>query len=299
MPKSILIIDDDQALAMALKDGLEAMGYRASVAFDGLQGILQAHQVQPDLIILDFHMPGSNGGTVYERLRQNKDTLKTPIVFSTVVSMEEVKRCLRPSANTYFLKKPAGLGQIVSVIRSIFGEKPSDVVRRPNAPAPAMPAVSAARAKVAGGLRQIFAYNLRVTYADVDRMGVVYYGNYFRFFEAARTELLRGLGMRYRDLEIHRKLYLPVAEADCRYVSPARYDDLLRISTWISVLGKASLTFAYEVSDAEAAGRKIAVGTTRHAVVNDLWKMTRLPDDLRTALSSYLAANSPEAEAYV
>ncbi|MCX5794685.1 MAG: thioesterase family protein [Elusimicrobia bacterium] len=130
---------------------------------------------------------------------------------------------------------------------------------------------------------------VRVTYADTDRMGVVYYANYLRFFEQGRTELLRSLGSRYRDLELQRKLYLPVAEASCRYEGPARYDDLLLVRTWVSALGKASLSFAYEVCDAERPERRLAAGRTRHALVNELWKPARLPDDLRAALSAFLA----------
>ena len=135
---------------------------------------------------------------------------------------------------------------------------------------------------------EYFDYKYRVIYADTDRMGVVYYANYLRFFEQGRTELLRGLGARYRDLELHRKLYLPVAAASCRYESPGRYDDLLLVRTWVTALGKASLSFAYEVRDAEEAGRRLAAGSTRHALVDEHWKPTRLPDDLRAALSSFL-----------
>ena len=64
MSKTVLIIDDDQTLVAPLKDGLESIVYRVAVAFDGLQGILQAHQARPDVIILDFHMPG--GGTAWK-----------------------------------------------------------------------------------------------------------------------------------------------------------------------------------------------------------------------------------------
>jgi acyl-CoA thioester hydrolase len=140
--------------------------------------------------------------------------------------------------------------------------------------------------------------SVRVTYADTDRMGVVYYANYLRFFEQGRTELLRSLGARYRDLELHRKIYLPVAEASCRYEAPGRYDDLLLVRTWVSTLGKASLSFAYEVLDAENVERRLASGRTRHALVDGLWKPVRLPDDLRTALSPFLrpdpAGSEPE-----
>ncbi|MDD5628548.1 MAG: acyl-CoA thioesterase, partial [Elusimicrobia bacterium] len=66
------------------------------------------------------------------------------------------------------------------------------------------------------------------------------------------------------------------------------YDDLLLVRTWISALGKASVAFDYEVLDAEGRERRLAAGRTRHAVVNELWKPARLPEDLRTALSAFL-----------
>ena len=122
MSKTILIIDDDQTLVAPLKEGLEAMGYRVAAAFDASQGVHLAQQAKPDLVILDFYMPGGDGGAVYERLRQGRDTAQTPIVFSTVVSVEEVKGRIRPSAHTYFLRKPVGLGQLAALIRSVLGE---------------------------------------------------------------------------------------------------------------------------------------------------------------------------------
>ena len=146
MPRTILIIDDDQTLVAPLKEGLESIGYRVAVAFDGLQGILQAHQTRPDLIILDFYMPGGGGSNVYERLRQANDTALTPIIFSTVVSSEEVKDRIRPSANTYFLRKRVGRGQVIAVLNSVLGEN-----RQPQAPL-ALAAALAPRPKRPAGL---------------------------------------------------------------------------------------------------------------------------------------------------
>jgi acyl-CoA thioester hydrolase len=293
MSKTILIIDDDQTLVAPLKEGLEAMGYRVLAAFDGLRGIQLAQQAKPDLVILDFYMPGGGGGAVYERLRQGHETAQTPIVFSTVVSVEEVKGRIHPSANTYFLRKPVGLGQIAALIRSVLGEQqPATPVEGPQPGAKALPESAQRGSSAAPPAPRVHDLSVRVTYADTDRMGVVYYANYLRFFEQGRTELLRSLGARYRDLESHRKLYLPVAEASCRYESPARYDDLLLVRTWVSALGKASLSFAYEVRDSENTDRRFVLGRTRHALVNELWKPARLPEDLRTALSSFLGPES-------
>lgn len=273
--KTILIIDDDQSLVALLKEDLESLGFGVVVAFDGIQGVLQAHQSKPDVILLDFHLPGGDGDLVYERLRQARDTAQTPIVFSTVAAAEEVKGRVRPSANTYFLSKPVSPGRVASAIRAILAEG------KPAADAP----LSSIPPSVAG---KKFEMTVRVVYADTDKMGVVYYGNFFRYFEQGRTELLRSLGMRYRELETQRQLYLPVVGAACDYLTPARYDDLLIVRTWVCALGRASVTFAYEIVDAENPGRGLAKGRTRHALVNGQWKPTRAPDELRRAMEAFL-----------
>ena len=74
---------------------------------------------------------------------------------------------------------------------------------------------------------------IRVRYAEADRMGYVYYGNYATYFESARTEMLRSLGFSYKDWEDN-GIILPVREMHIRYRNPAFYDDLLTIRTIIS-----------------------------------------------------------------
>lgn len=129
----------------------------------------------------------------------------------------------------------------------------------------------------------IHEMEFRVAYADTDRMGVVYYANYLVLFERGRTELLRGLGLRYRDFEETLKVFLPAVHAELNYLAPARYDDLLKIRTWISALGRASITFSYEVIQSEN-GRVITRGTTKHPFVNLEWKPVPVPLSLRGTL---------------
>ncbi len=128
-----------------------------------------------------------------------------------------------------------------------------------------------------------YSFETRIAYADTDRMGVVYYGNYFTLFERGRTELMRNLGIRYRDMEEKDHVFLPVVEATCRYLSPARYDDLIRISTTIDRLGGASVEFGYKIFNAET-GKLIAEGMTRHPFVNDQWKPVRVPSSIKAKL---------------
>jgi acyl-CoA thioester hydrolase len=289
--KTVLIIDDDQTLVAPLKDGLESIGYRVAVAFDGVQGVLQAHQARPDVIILDFYMPGGGGRTVYERLRQAVDTRVVPIIFSTVVTLEEVKGQITPSSHTYFLRKPVGLSQVISVLNSVLGENRAALPAAAPVPKPApLPPASAPRPRQAPRHKspKFHEFQVRVTYADTDKLGIIYYSNYFKYFEEGRTELMRSLGVRYRDLELQRKIYLPAVETGCRYLSPSRYDDLLVVRTWLSSMGIASVRFENEIYDQEHGNRRLARGFSRHAVVNDLWRTTRIPDDLRRLLEPYV-----------
>ncbi|MFA6318044.1 MAG: YbgC/FadM family acyl-CoA thioesterase [Elusimicrobiota bacterium] len=307
MSKRILIVDDDQNLVAPLKEGLESVGYRVSVAFDGLQGVLQAHQTKPDAIILDYQMPGGGGHTVYERLRGSPDTAGIPVLFSSVVSAEEIRSRVKPGPNTFFLRKPMGLNQFIAILNSVLGlsvggapEEPFSPVPLPPPAGPVFAAPSAKQGHAApaeagsrrphartGGVR-FHEFNVRVTYADTDKMGVIYYANYFRYFEQGRVELLRSLGVRYRDLETQRKLFLPVVETGCRYLAASRYDDLLAVRTCICEIGKASVKFSYLILDEEGGRRKVADGFTRHAVVNDLWRAVRVPDDLRRLLEPFV-----------
>ena len=106
-------------------------------------------------------------------------------------------------------------------------------------------------------------YVLRVRYADTDQMGWAYYGEYFRWFEIGRAEMLRSLGVSYREVEDRLGMRLPVREARCQYLKGARYDDPLVIETALAERSRASVTFAYRVV-AEAGGELHARGLTVH-----------------------------------
>lgn len=87
--------------------------------------------------------------------------------------------------------------------------------------------------------------SLRVRYAETDRMGYVYYGNYAVYFEVARVETLRSLGITYKSLEDEGVL-LPVADYVIRYHKPAHYDDELRIETTILEMPGVRIKFQYK-----------------------------------------------------
>jgi acyl-CoA thioester hydrolase len=118
---------------------------------------------------------------------------------------------------------------------------------------------------------------IRVIYGDTDQMGVVYYGNYLRYFEAARNEWLRAKGIRYRDLEAAHDIYLPVAEAKVSYKRPARYDDVIAVETRLGDLGKVSLRFDYRVVRNDDV---LVLGHTVHACISRDGDLREFPEDL-------------------
>jgi acyl-CoA thioester hydrolase len=122
---------------------------------------------------------------------------------------------------------------------------------------------------------------LRIIYGDTDQMGVVYYGNYLRFFEAGRNEWLRARGACWRDMEAAHAIYLPVAEAKANYKRPARYDDLITVETRLGELGRVSLRFDYRIV---RTNELLVLGHTVHACISRDGDIRELPEALLTHL---------------
>jgi acyl-CoA thioester hydrolase len=116
---------------------------------------------------------------------------------------------------------------------------------------------------------------VRVRYADTDQMGMAYHGNYLRWFEVGRTEMLRARGMSYREVE-EAGIRMPVLEARCVYLKPARYDDELAIETLLTELGRASMRFEYRVVRV-GDGELLARGMTRHCFLDPAGRPVRPP----------------------
>jgi acyl-CoA thioester hydrolase len=117
---------------------------------------------------------------------------------------------------------------------------------------------------------------LHVRYAETDQMGVVYYSNYLVWMEVGRVDLCKACGFNYRDMEAEDGVFLAVAEANCRYQSPARFDDEVIVKTWIEKAGSRMVVFAYEMRLA-GTGRRLATGYTRHVFVSREMRLTHLP----------------------
>lgn len=120
----------------------------------------------------------------------------------------------------------------------------------------------------------------RVRYKETDQMGMVYYGNYFTFFEVGRVEYMRERGIAYKEMEREDDSYIVVTEARCRYLRPARYDDLLRIRTRVSESRRRSVRFDYEILRHDS-GELLATGETVHVICNGEGRPKSLPEKYR------------------
>lgn len=121
---------------------------------------------------------------------------------------------------------------------------------------------------------------IRVRYAETDQMGIVYYGNYFTWFEVGRVEFCRQLGFEYKQMEIEDDSFIVVAEAQCRYKLPARFDDLLTIRTRVVESLRRTIRFGYEVHN-QASGELIATGETVHVICDRAGRPKALPERYR------------------
>ncbi len=124
---------------------------------------------------------------------------------------------------------------------------------------------------------------LRVRYSETDQMGVVYHANYLIWMEVGRVELVRSLGLDYKQLEHSEGLYLSVIEANCRYIYPARYDQEIAVESRVNKATARTIEFTYRILALDP-GRLLAEGSTRHIWLNREWRPTRLPESYRAKL---------------
>ena len=126
------------------------------------------------------------------------------------------------------------------------------------------------------------ATELRVRYAETDRMGIVYYANYLVWCEVGRVEFMRALGGSYADLEAQ-GYGLAVAEATVRYLAPARFDDSVRIETTLVGVRSRAVTFEYVISNADT-GTRLATAHTALVSIDRTGRPTALPAEFRDLL---------------
>jgi|ERR1035441_5650658 acyl-CoA thioester hydrolase len=126
---------------------------------------------------------------------------------------------------------------------------------------------------------------IRTRYAETDQMGYVYYGNYALYFEVARVEAMRDLGMSYRELE-QRGIMLPVVSFNIEYLKPALYDENLNIITKIIELPSVRIKFDYETYN--ESGELLNNASTTLVFINkEKNKPCRPPEDFMDLLKGY------------
>lgn len=119
---------------------------------------------------------------------------------------------------------------------------------------------------------------IRVRYEETDKMGVVYHSNYFVWFEVGRTELIRTIGISYKDMET-KGFLLPVLDASCNYKHSALYDDEVIIKTKVAFYNGLKLDFTYEAVRA-IDNKLLAAASTKHVWVDTNYKPVRLDKKL-------------------
>jgi acyl-CoA thioester hydrolase len=127
-----------------------------------------------------------------------------------------------------------------------------------------------------------FSATMRIYWEDTDAAGIVFYANYLKFFERARTEWLRSLGFGQEQLRTGAGIAFVVSETRLRYRRPARLDDVIDVSVAVVHLGQASLEIAQE---ARRAGDLLADGTIRIGCVElGTFRPCRIPNEIRLSI---------------
>lgn len=136
---------------------------------------------------------------------------------------------------------------------------------------------------------------LRVRYAETDQMGVAYHANYLVWFEVGRVELLRALGCDYKTMETQDDCHIVVADVHCRYLQPARYDDLLTVRTRIAEWRSRIVKFSYQLLR-DSDGEVLAVAETTHVICGSNGRPKLLPEKYRSLLMALGAPNREPTE---
>lgn len=124
---------------------------------------------------------------------------------------------------------------------------------------------------------------IRVRYAETDKMGIVHHSNFSVWFEVGRSEFCRARGFSYLEMEEEEDALMVVAEIYCRYKSPAFYEDVLTVRTRVAEVRSRSLRFVYEVFRASDE-KLLAEGETLHVVTNAAKKVRSLPENYKEKL---------------
>jgi len=124
--------------------------------------------------------------------------------------------------------------------------------------------------------QKVIEATIRVRFAETDMMGIVHHGAYIVYFEEGRSEYSRQVGAPYAELEDSGHS-LAVSEVRARYIAPARYDDVLKIRTWVKKIGSRGVTFGYEIIQLES-GQTLVRGESHHICVDHNGQVKHIPE---------------------
>lgn len=116
----VLVVEDEDALAQLLKYNLEKDGYRVSIARDGEEALVIADEIKPDLVLLDWMLPGRSGIALARQLRENKRTKFLPIIFLTARSEEHDKVAALETGVDDYVTKPFSTRELVARIKAVL-----------------------------------------------------------------------------------------------------------------------------------------------------------------------------------
>ena len=127
--------------------------------------------------------------------------------------------------------------------------------------------------------------SIRIRYSDTDQMKVVYYAEYFKYFEDGRANLLRNLNFPYSSLELDFGIFLPVIVSFAKYHSPARFEDLVKVKTSIQAIPTKIIQFNSAIYKDDLL---LVSGYTKHLFVNSSNNVASCPIELKEIIRGAL-----------
>jgi len=129
-----------------------------------------------------------------------------------------------------------------------------------------------------------------VRWSDIDRAGIIYYGQFLRFFEIAETELFRAVGLPYAEVFDRLDIWLPRVQIHFDFRKPLLLDDLIEVSAYVGRFGTKSLTLQFEVTRKGESGLVAEGHVVLASVSRSTFKSVPVPEEIRERLQPYLAS---------
>lgn len=133
-----------------------------------------------------------------------------------------------------------------------------------------------------------FSIQQRVRWSDCDPLGIIWYGAYLKYFEVAEHEMMRAAGLPFETLRVDRGVQIPRKAFQVEFHSPAQMDELLEVQVGVAKIGNTSLTFRYEVYNAQTHEHRASATLTVVNVVKETIEKRPIPDWLRETLAPYV-----------